>query len=206
MYDRETGSLWSQVLGKAVAGDLAGQSLQELPSQLTTWGDWKERHPDTLAMRVVGGRPTGASYVDYHRDRNKIGIHGTRNPDDRLPGKTLIFGVQTEGGAAAVSLAKVQKEGLLRGAVGGQPIVVMAVGPQGATALSYSSEIEGRLLNFESVDSDRVRDRETGSLWSRESGECLEGELAGKMLAPVSGKMVYWGVWIQMHPDTELLF
>ena len=206
MYDRDTGSLWSQVIGRAVAGPLAGQLLEELPSQLTNWGDWKTRHPETLALRVVGGRPRGAAYAEYHRDGTRIGIHGTRSPDERLPVKALVFGVRVGDAEAAVSLLKVKQDGLVQGAVDGWPIAVFSVGAQGETALSYSRMLEGRSLSFESVDGLRVRDRETGSLWWRESGECLEGELAGKTLTPVSGKMVYWGVWAQMHPSSELVF
>lgn len=38
MYDRQTDSLWSQFLGVAVQGPLAGTKLEVLPSVLTDWG------------------------------------------------------------------------------------------------------------------------------------------------------------------------
>ena len=41
MYDRASKSLWSQVLGEAVAGPEKGRKLEEIPSELTTWTDWK---------------------------------------------------------------------------------------------------------------------------------------------------------------------
>jgi hypothetical protein len=57
-YDHGTGSVWSQPIGAAILGPLAGTRLELLPSTLTTWGDWTERHPDSLALDAPGG-PSG---------------------------------------------------------------------------------------------------------------------------------------------------
>ena len=58
-FDRETGSLWSQLLSEAVTGPMAGTKLRALPAENTTWKDWRGRHPDTLALSFATG---------YHRD------------------------------------------------------------------------------------------------------------------------------------------
>lgn len=50
MYDRETGSLWSQMLQQAVTGPLTGTSLKMIPVELTTWEYWRSQHPHTLAL------------------------------------------------------------------------------------------------------------------------------------------------------------
>ena len=49
MYDRSTFSLWTQK-GVAIAGPLKGSRLKRYPSVRTTWGQWLERYPRTLAM------------------------------------------------------------------------------------------------------------------------------------------------------------
>lgn len=54
-FDHETGSVWSQPLGEAIMGPLTGTRLELLPSTLTTWGDWIEQHPDSLALAAPGG-------------------------------------------------------------------------------------------------------------------------------------------------------
>ncbi len=51
-YDHGSGSVWSQPLGMAIAGPAAGRTLSLLPSQLTTWREWRTAHPDTLALVV----------------------------------------------------------------------------------------------------------------------------------------------------------
>ncbi len=54
MYDEQTGSLWLQRTGVALAGELEGLELKELPSAQyepgIRWGDWLARHPDTKVL------------------------------------------------------------------------------------------------------------------------------------------------------------
>lgn len=59
IVDRETRSVWSQLMGKAVEGPLEDTPLRTIPALQTTWGFWQERHPDTrVAVRAEReGRP-----------------------------------------------------------------------------------------------------------------------------------------------------
>jgi hypothetical protein len=59
LYDRQTESLWSQLLGQAISGPLQGQRLTTLPLIHTTWGDWKRQNPQTrvLSTRTGQARP-----------------------------------------------------------------------------------------------------------------------------------------------------
>jgi hypothetical protein len=50
MIDRETESLWSQLLGTAQRGPLKGTELEILPAIMTDWKTWRELHPDTTAV------------------------------------------------------------------------------------------------------------------------------------------------------------
>lgn len=49
-WDHETGSVWSQPIGEAIMGPLAGTRLELLPSTLVRWKDWKAAHPGTFAL------------------------------------------------------------------------------------------------------------------------------------------------------------
>lgn len=54
MYDRGgegDASLWSQLLGRAVAGPAVGARLTRLPASLLRWDEWLRLHPDTLVVR-----------------------------------------------------------------------------------------------------------------------------------------------------------
>lgn len=47
MYDKRTRSFWSQAVAQAICGPLSGTTLSIVPSELTSWGDWRSAHPDT---------------------------------------------------------------------------------------------------------------------------------------------------------------
>lgn len=63
LYDHQTDSLWSQLLGRAVTGAMAGAPLRLLPAVHTTWADWRQRFPGTLALSFETGFKR-----DYSRD------------------------------------------------------------------------------------------------------------------------------------------
>ena len=73
LYDRQPDpsqeSLWSQVLMKAVTGPAAKQGLRFkiLPSDMTTWKDWRTRHPDTTVLSNQTGYPRDYEFNPYER-------------------------------------------------------------------------------------------------------------------------------------------
>lgn len=57
LYDRETDSLWSQILSAAVTGPEQGTQLTALPTKHTTWQAWRDAHPTTRVLsRETGFR------------------------------------------------------------------------------------------------------------------------------------------------------
>ncbi len=71
-------------------------------------------------------------------------------------------------------------------------------------------QIEDRLLTF--IVSGKLwrnslimQDKETGSLWSHVTGECLEGEYAGMELEMVPVIQTTWAQWAADHPGTRVL-
>lgn len=55
LYDRETESLWSQIMGQAISGPSLGTRLKSIPVSHTSWADWRARHPDTLILSTDTG-------------------------------------------------------------------------------------------------------------------------------------------------------
>ena len=47
MKDRETGSTWQLLTGRAISGELEGMALKRLPSFYAFWFAWSDFHPDT---------------------------------------------------------------------------------------------------------------------------------------------------------------
>jgi hypothetical protein len=50
-----------------------------------------------------------------------------------------------------------------------------------------------------------MQDKETGSLWSHVTGECLEGEYVGMHLEMIPVVQTSWEQWSADHPDTRVL-
>jgi hypothetical protein len=50
-----------------------------------------------------------------------------------------------------------------------------------------------------------MQDKETGSLWSHVTGECLEGEYEGMQLEMVPVVQTTWAQWSADHPETRVL-
>jgi hypothetical protein len=62
-YDRQTDSLWSQLLSQAVTGPMIGARLAMLPAEDTTWQAWKAQHPEARVLSLVTGYD-----LDYGHD------------------------------------------------------------------------------------------------------------------------------------------
>lgn len=75
MYDKQTNSFWSQVLGEAVIGDLTGRVLKMVEMQRLTLGEVREKHPQTKVLSNDTGYKRDYSntpYGDYSKNEDLI--------------------------------------------------------------------------------------------------------------------------------------
>ena len=107
MVDRETGSYWWQVRGTSIVGPLTGTELEALPSEMATWRDWTDRHPDTLVLTRDTGftRPyTTDSFATYNQflesGRFPFPVSDAAR-DDRLPSSELVIAIEIDGQVVA---------------------------------------------------------------------------------------------------------
>jgi hypothetical protein len=97
-FDRETESLWSQVLGRAVAGPVAGAQLQLLPSTLTSWEEWQDRNPQTLLLAEETGYTRNYDLDAYaHYATTDRLMFPLNQSDNRLELKERVLGVEVDG-------------------------------------------------------------------------------------------------------------
>jgi hypothetical protein len=57
MWDEQTASLWDGLTGESLEGPLAGERLQQLPSNYSFWFAWKDYHPETLLFGEGAAAP-----------------------------------------------------------------------------------------------------------------------------------------------------
>lgn len=145
-FDRETESLWSQVLGRAVAGPAAGAQLQLLPATLTTWTEWQERHPKTLLLSEDTGHKRNYDVDAYaHYGTTDRLMFPLNHSDDRLDLKERVLGVEVDGVFKAYSykLLPAAERFLTSDVVNGQEIKIEFI-PEAQAA--YVTDADGNLL------------------------------------------------------------
>lgn len=203
MYDRQTDTLWSQILGQAVQGELAGLKLEPLAATQTTWANWKKLHPDTVALRK-GRQGAWDPYLGYY-DSGRAGVLGETRRDNRLPTKELGIGLIVNGQPAYYPFSRLFEDRVVNDTVAGQPLLVIFQ-PDVATALVFKREVDGKELTFTAEDTESSQftliDAETGSRWLAWTGGALEGPLDGTVLERIPATTSFWFGWKDWHPDT----
>ncbi len=98
LYDRQTESLWSQIMARAVSGRLKGSVLAVLPAVFTTWENWAEEHPGGTVLDINTGYRRDYSrdpYAGY--DQSRTLYFDVSNRDGRYHAKDLVFGLVLDG-------------------------------------------------------------------------------------------------------------
>ncbi len=127
LYDRQTGSLWSQVLSMAITGPLKGMTLPSLPTSHTTWRDWSERYPDTLVLSTDTGFKRNyrrSPYLNYARTSRLMFPVENKNKDFR--NKDLVLGITANEVTKAYPFKELEKnqQKKFEDSVGGTTITV----------------------------------------------------------------------------------
>jgi hypothetical protein len=202
MYDRETGTLWSHVDGRAIKGALLGQALQAMPAMHATWQEWKTLYPESLVLKKEGERES--SYEDYNRDPSRIGIFGRRLKDSPLPPKERILGVRYGDSATAFVLRDVRQAGIVNTDVGGVPIVLASLSSS-LPVVAFERRVRERVLTFDRAPSQtELEDKETRSRWAITDGVAVVGPLKGERLTRATTYPAFWFGWLGFFPRSEI--
>ena len=219
MYDRKTETLWQQLTGKAIVGDLAGRTLTQIPSQIVSFRQFSTTHPDGAVLSRDTGhdRPYGRNpYAGYDDIDNKPFAY--RGPtDDRLPPMANVVAVTIGARYKAYPHSKTEKKRVLHDTVAGRPLAVFhahgAVSALDAAEIAESKEtgstgvfdrrVDGRTLTFSYVDDGRFEDEDTGSTWTV-TGKAVDGPLEGTQLDRVQHGDYFAFAWFAFRPDAAL--
>lgn len=126
MYDRKTDSLWPQVLGEAVVGEMTGTKLPPLPSDQMRFGEWKKAYPngEVLSQDTGTSRRYGSSpYGDYFSVTN-LSLRLVNPTDTRLPNDAFVFGIVINGKAKAYFVDAVREKGEVEDEFQGETFVL----------------------------------------------------------------------------------
>lgn len=113
LYDRQTESLWSQILGKAVSGDFIGQKLIKLPLTHTSWSDWKASHPQSQVLTEQTGHSRDYRrnpYSGYEKSR-ALYFQVTDKAPDWFHPKERVLGLEVDDRFKAYPFSEIDKAG-----------------------------------------------------------------------------------------------
>jgi hypothetical protein len=110
MYDRETDSLWSQLMVQAVAGPMQGTRLQQLPLSNTSWQEWVQRHPETEVLSNKTGYSRNYR-VDPYPNYGRSGdlYFPVTHSSNRYQRKDIVMGLEIDGQFKAYPLRELEK-------------------------------------------------------------------------------------------------
>ena len=206
MYDRQSYTLWSNLTGEPVVGRLAHSPvrLEILPMTLTTWGEWRENHPDTTVMKLDRGHgePWNFRYLPGAADRARAGVSFPVWPkSNALDRDAEIYAIRPRGRPKAYPISLVLQQGVINDRVGDLEVVVVGHSKSGAVR---AYERQGQIFRPGS-DPDHLRD-DSGRIWRLTESALVADSNAEEQtsLARVPGHLSLWFAWYGFFPHTEL--
>lgn len=218
MFDRKTESLWQQFTGEAVVGDYTGKQLEILPSQIISYQQFKDAHPDGEVLSKDTGinRPYGRNPYSGYDDVDNTPFLAGDIEDDRLKPLQKVIGVRIGDQQKAYPYPASQSEKVIHDHLADEPIVVFHI--EGARSALDAPEISdsrrdgstgaffrianGKTLTFY-YDGSEIKDRETGSTWNI-AGKAVSGPMAGEKLEPLIFGDYFAFAWLVFWPETEI--
>ncbi len=177
-WDHDTGSIWSQPLGEAIAGPRKGATIELLPMSYTTWAAWQEAHPDTVAMDAPAGR-TGFDLGEFY----------------------LVVDFADE--AKAYPVPDLREVGVVNDRVAGADIAVVIDPNDDQRWTVFSRRLDDQTITLSIADG-TLTDAETGSTWDPVTGVALSGEREGDILDRLPALTSFPGDYDTFWPDGEL--
>jgi hypothetical protein len=195
LYDRQTGTHWSQVSGQAARGAKSGLRLSKKGSTVTTWGRWRRLHPDTSVY-------AGHELPSRRRFTEESIARITQSGGGPVVNEDLVAGIEGPRAARAYLLRKLAGRRVVNDEVDGEPVAVF-LAEDGVTVSALRRTADGRTLTF-AAEGDALVDVETGSRWDPMTGRALDGRLEGQSLEMVPVTAALWYAWKSQQPGTSL--
>lgn len=206
MYDTDSNSYWFQAEGISILGERVNQTLDILPSVITTWEQWRTDHPNTLVLARPSGtsydRDPFAAYTEFlNNGRNFFPISASILADRRLKPGDHVLAITLNGESIAFPLADFAPSATTF-TMGESEIVVLA-DDEGDTGVAYFTALEGG-TSVDLVYEDGVWLDDLSDSVFDISGRAISGELAGQTLTPVLSRFLLWFSAVATTPDIEV--
>ena len=205
LYDRETFTLWAQMLEQGILGAEIGTIPDRLQVVETTWRTWWLMYRNTRLLSRNTGFSRNYDVYPYgtFREEDWLLFDVDNMDDTRLHRKERVLGINV-GESSKVYPIKDFAAGVevINETVGGMPVVT--AGSSGLNfGVVYNRELEDcTVLEFEAVQDDLpvvMRDTE-GNEWDL-FGEALSGPRTGQRLQKTNSYVAFFYAWTAFFND-----
>ena len=145
MRDKETGTWWQQITGKAIYGPMRGASLELVPSDELTFGEWKSEVSDGKVLAPVP-KFTKEYDPNWEPEVAKLPVV-VSFPGTELKSRDVLVGLTLNGASRAYPWDTLVKQSPILDRVNGMPLLI-AVGGDGKSFRVFVSRIDGKDSEF----------------------------------------------------------
>jgi Protein of unknown function (DUF3179) len=203
MRDRETGTWWQQITGKAIYGRWKGRTLELAPSDELSFGLWKKESPGGQVLAAVA-RDQKKYDSKWEDEVAKLPVP-ISFPGTELKSRDVVVGLEVLGEARAYPLTAILKQSPIEDRLGGNPILLVA-GPDGKSVRAFVSRLDGsdvELFRKSGTEDFVLVGSEGDSEWNFK-GCAVSGPFSGKCLPELPAIKDYWFDWRNYHADTTV--
>ena len=146
MWDDRTETLWQQLTGDAVVGELAGTRLELISTAIVSYREASETFPDALALSTETGFGItygSNSYGGYSSSSTPFLFD--QEPDPRFPALSRVVGVSIPEGDKAYPFETLTEELVVNDTIGDVPVAVFWGGDT-ADALDSGRVADGQAI------------------------------------------------------------
>ena len=201
MVDRQTLTLWNNLTGEPVVGRLAQSPIRlgVLPLTLTTWKEWRTRHPETTTLALdaaLVGR-YGFNYQPGAADRQRRGVaFPVWQKSAALDPKAEIFALRVSDPPKVYPIETLLAERIVNDSAGTSPVVLLADPESGAVRAFARGD-----RTFRAGANGRLLDQDEREWRIAEESLTAEGR---EPLARLPGHQAFWFGWYGFYPGSEI--
>ncbi|MEX0964126.1 MAG: DUF3179 domain-containing protein [Pseudohongiellaceae bacterium] len=208
MYDRETNSLWSQMLEQSISGSKVLDIPERVQVVETTWETWRTMYPETILMTENTGfsRPYNVYPYGSFRTDQALLFNVDNMNDLRLHRKARVLGINVGNNSKVYPVSDFgDSVSLIHDQVGGMDVIAAGSTTQNFAVLFNRQLEDCTTLDFTPVQNQLpiiMTDNE-GTQWDV-FGSAVSGPRAGTKLEKTNSYIAYWFAWTAFFPGTEI--
>jgi len=209
LFDDVTFTLWSSLTGEPVVGRMAGSGVRLIsrPVVTTTWGEWRQQHPETTVLSLDTGHERdygeGVAYAEYFGTDDIM--FGVSREDSRLKNKDEILAIRfprrdgTGDDALAIAADFLAQNRLFQTDFNGRQLLILT-SPAGANRVYAAPGV----TFVERVGESQVKDSE-GRMWFADEDAIIPLDNPGGGLPRLAAFRAFWFGWYAQYPETQLI-